>query len=396
MTTHKPQRQFSTLFFAMAVFFLALNLRPAIIAMGPVVDIVQRSLNTSATMMGVVGTLPVLAFAIFSPFVARLAKRFGAENVIITGMIGIALGCALRSAFNNIWTVLLGTFVFCGGIAMGNVLLSSMIRRYRPRYVERLTALQMLSFSVGSAVASSISVPLAEAFSWQLSLGLWGVVVIPGIIIWWRLRQKVSTPKADAPHFNTATWQGNIWKSPLAWKISIYMGLQSMMFYTMANWLPSLIAARGFSSVEAGNYSTIFQFIAFPTALLLAPLAEKVNIRILITGACLFTLAGFLLLCFASVQWMWLATALLGIGGCASFTLCLMLFALKAESAAHSAALSGMAQTVGYLIASFGPISVGYLYQLNNDWALPIYAIIGALGLQFIASLVVGHESHTR
>ncbi|MBE2893747.1 MFS transporter [Pasteurellaceae bacterium NCTC 11878] len=370
-------------------------MRPAIIAMGPVVDIVQKSLHTSATMMGVVGTLPVLAFAMFSPFVARLAKRFGAEQVIIMGMISIALGCVLRSAFNHIWTVLFGTFVFCGGIAMGNVLLSSMIRRYRPRYVERLTALQMLAFSIGSAIASSISVPLAQWSNWQLALGIWAVVVIPGIIIWWQLRQKVKTQTSDAPHPTTQPWHGNIWTSPLAWKISIYMGLQSMMFYTMANWLPSLIAARGFSSVEAGNYSTIFQFIAFPTALLLAPLAEKINIRYLMTGACVFTLAGFLLLCYAPTSLMWLATALLGIGGCASFTLCLMLFALKAESAAHAAALSGMAQTVGYLIASVGPIGVGYLYQISENWTLPIYAIIIALLLQLIASLVVGQGSRT-
>lgn len=378
-------------FFGLAVILLASNLRAPIVAIGPLMETIRDAISSNATIMGVIGTLPTLTFAACSPFAARLAKRFGLENVILVGIAMITLGCLIRSLFGNAWSIMIGTIILCAGIAMGNVLLAAAIKRDYPQRIERLTALQMLSFSILSALAAALAVPLANIIGWQWSLGIWAIMTIPAFFAWLKIRGQQHPQQR--PQHTAANPNFNIWRSRLAWQISFYVGLQSMLFYTFVAWLATIIIARGFSETQAGYYNTLFQLIAFPTALLISPIAERYGrMHHLLCASSLLVLSGTLGMWYAPTNLMWLFTAIIGIGSCASFTLCLMLFALRGETAAQSAALSGMAQTIGYAIAALGPVCTGWLLDISGNWQIPIYAIVSIATLQLVSAWQAGQE----
>ncbi|UJF23643.1 MFS transporter [Suttonella sp. R2A3] len=366
---HKPA------LFIIGIILLAANLRAPIVAFGPLVEEIIQATGSSATVMGVIGTLPVLTFAACSSFAAKLARRFGLENVLLFGLVLIGVGGFVRSMRADSLMIMVGTVILCAGIAMGNVLLAAVIKRDQPNHIERMTALQMFSFSILSAIASAFAVPLAKTLGWQFALGIWSVCSIPAFVVWWRMRRRRGPHTAAVVNPSEATF--NIWRSVLAWKISAYTGLQSMLFYSMVTWLATIVAARGFSETEAGLYNTLFQLIALPTVVFITPLAERYpHMHHLLIAAGSMMFIGLLGVWYMPVEWLWLCVIVLGIGACASFTFCLMLFALRGQNAVQSAALSGMGQTVGYMIAAFGPFTVGWLLESSGGWTLPIYGLL--------------------
>ncbi|MBV7435230.1 MFS transporter [Cardiobacteriaceae bacterium TAE3-ERU3] len=377
------------LLFSLAVILLAANLRAPIIAVGPLVETIRSAIDSTPTIMGLIGTLPVLTFAACSPFAAKLARRFGLENTILAGLILIAAGGLLRSLFASEWTIMLGTVILCAGITMGNVLLAAAIKRDQPSRIQRMTALQMFSFSILSALSAALAVPIAKVAGWQWALAVWSLLSIPAFFVWLKIRSQQH--QRNLPAQSPANPAFNVWRSALAWKISLYTGLQSMMFYTLVAWLATIIAARGFSETEAGYYNTLFQLIALPTALLISPLSERYSrMDHLLAGASALIFTGIAGVWFAPTSLMWLFTTILGIGGCASFTFCLMLFAMRGETAAQSAALSGMGQTVGYAIAAIGPVAAGWLYETSGGWQIPIYALLIVNALQLTIGWFAG------
>lgn len=363
-----------------AVAALAFNLRSPIVTIGPLVGMIRDDLGVSGSFMGFVTALPVLAFALFSPWAARLGQRHGMENVLITSLAVLMAGIALRSALPSPLTLVLGTALLSAAIAMGNVLLPALAKRNLPEHVNLVVAMMTAGMLVSSTLAASIAVPLARWQGWTWPLGIWMLTTGVALVPWLRIRHlhRAAAPTGSAPTTRTPL---NVWRIPAAWALSLYMGLQSLVFYAVVGFTPSVLQEKGLSAEQAGNLGALFQAVSLlgVVAASWAPVRGRGR-QWLSVGISLTVLAGSLGLWLGSTGTQWLWVSLAGIGTAGVFSLCLMLFAERTDSPAEAAALSGMAQAVGYGIAAIGPLGVGVLYDLLGSWTRTM-GLLAALSL---------------
>ncbi|MDO4641031.1 MAG: MFS transporter [Neisseria sp.] len=349
-----------------AIFLIACCLRAPIVSLGPLMSMVQNSLHADTTIMGVIGTIPVLVFAACSPFAAPLARRFGFEEVLIGALLALGFGILLRTAGLSAAWLLMGTFLLSIGIAMGNVLVSGVIKRSLPLHVARFTALYSITMSCTAALSAAAAVPLAQRIGWQASLNMWLIPVILALVVWITLRRKLGhQPVTVLSHKEQAV---SVWRNKLAWAISVMMGLQSLLYYTFSAWLPTILSDRGIGADEAGYYAMLLQIAAIPAIFCVTTFSARLeNPRFLALSVTLLSfigIAGIWLLPYAIALWVFCVGA--GVSG--TFTLCLLLFIRRTDSIAEAATLSGMAQTVGYLIAATGPVGAGWLFAQTQSW----------------------------
>lgn len=363
-----------------AVAALAFNLRSPIVTIGPLVGMIRDDLGVSGSFMGFVTALPVLAFALFSPWAARLGRRHGMENVLVASLVVLMAGIALRSALPSPLTLVLGTALLSAAIAMGNVLLPALAKRRLPEHVNLVVAMMTAGMLVSSTLAASIAVPLARWQGWTWPLGIWMLTTGVALVPWLRIRHlhRAAAPAGSAP---TASPPLNVWRIPAAWALSLYMGLQSLVFYAVVGFTPSVLQEKGLSAEQAGNLGALFQAVSLlgVVAVSWAPVRGRGR-QWLSVGISLTVLAGSLGLWLGSTGTQWLWVSLAGIGTAGVFSLCLMLFAERTDSPAEAAALSGMAQAVGYGIAAIGPLGVGVLYDLLGSWTRTM-GLLAALSL---------------
>lgn len=363
-----------------AVAALAFNLRSPIVTLGPLVGMIRDDLGVSGSFMGFVTALPVLAFALFSPWAAKLGRRHGMENVLVASLVVLMAGIALRSALPSPLTLVLGTALLSAAIAMGNVLLPALAKRSLPEHVNLVVAMMTAGMLVSSTLAAGIAVPLARWQGWTWPLGIWMLTTGVALVPWLRIRHlhRASAPTGSAPTTRTPL---NVWRIPAAWALSLYMGLQSLVFYAVVGFTPSVLQEKGLSAEQAGNLGALFQAVSLlgVVAVSWAPVRGRGR-QWLSVGISLTVLAGSLGLWLGSTGTQWLWVSLAGIGTAGVFSLCLMLFAERTDSPAEAAALSGMAQAVGYGIAAIGPLGVGVLYDLLGSWTQTM-GLLAALSL---------------
>ncbi|MDO5638785.1 MAG: MFS transporter [Neisseria sp.] len=382
---HPALSRHFTLLLIIAVMLLAANLRAPIIAVGPLAGLIQQDLRISSTVMGMIAALPVLTFALCSPFAARLGRRFGMEEVLIGALAVLAGGILLRTAGASLWWMLAGTVMLSAGIAMGNVLLSGIIKRSLPDKVGRVTTLYSLAMGVSAGVAGAAALPLAEVSNWQTALNVWLLPVSAALAVWLYMRRRnghITTPAA------AGAVRVSVWRSPLAWAISLLMGLQSLLFYTLAAWLPLMMAAKGVAAAQTGYYLLVFQLAGLPavfTTTALAAKLDKAHHRWLMLAICLINAVSILALWRLSDGLLFWA-GLAGFGASSIFTFCLLLFVARTDTAEEAAGLSGMAQSVGYLVAALGPVGAGWLFDLTQSWQWPM-AVLFAL---MVVKLLLG------
>ena len=358
----------STGFLLFAIIALAANLRTPIVAVGPGVGFSREDLGVSGSFIGLVAALPMLAFALFSPLVARLARRFGMENVLVGSIVLLVAGMILRSVLPSAVLLLAGTMVIGAAIAMGNVLLPALAKRSLPTRVGLVVGAVSATMSVSSMVAAAVAVPLAQWQNWRWSLGIWALLGLVALAAWLRIRAQGVVSAADEPQ---AVAGGlNVWRSRAAWCISLFMGIQSVMFYSIVNFLPSVLVEKGMTPLAAGGYSSLLQAASLAGVLAVsARFGRSTHKQRFCLLASLLLLAGVAGVWLGTPGQMWLWVSLIGIGGSGVFSIVLMLFVLRTQSINESASLSGMAQSVGYLIAVLGPLGMGVLYDHLGSWS---------------------------
>ena len=358
----------------LAVVLMAANLRAPIIALGPVVYFVQQDLGISASLMGLVTSLPVLCFALFSPLAPPLARRFGVDEVLIGALLLLLVGLGLRSLWLSAAGLLLGTVLLSMAIAMGNVLLPGVVKLNFPLRVGLMTGLFSAVMSLSAGLASGVAVPLAQRQGWPLALGVWAWVALPTLAVWLAVRFYRGRQTLRIPHSATAApVPVRVWRSRLAWSISLFMGLQSLMYYTLASWLPAILISKGITPTDAGWYGSILQWVGLPAVFAVTMLAEKMaNQQPLALTMALVNFIGVLGIWWLPGGWMWLCVALVGVGAAGVFSLSLMFFNLRTDNAIEAARLSAMAQSVGYLVAVAGPLGAGVLFDLTHSWHAPL------------------------
>lgn len=379
------------------IVLAAANLRGALTSVGPLVGEIRAGTGISGGAAGLLTTLPLICFAALSLLAPALARKFGTRRVLTGSLLLLAAGIALRSA-PPVAALFAGTVVLGLAIAVGNVLLPSLVKRDFPAHTGLLTGVYITVMNSGAALGSGVSVPLARQgdFGWRGALGIWALLALAAAVVWlFLLRADRTVGSPAGVTLRGEHSYGGLWKSPLAWQVTLFMGLQSVVFYASIAWLPEVLQGDGLSAAQAGWMVSIMQFAGIPAALFAPILAgRRPSQRGLLAAAALLSGAGILGLLLsggtATVLWV----SLLGLGQGASISLALILFALRTTDATEAAALSGMAQSAGYLLAATGPFLFGVLHDLTQSWSLPLALLFAvAVGLLF-AGLWAGRDAY--
>lgn len=383
-TNQYSTKRHYTILFIIGIILLSFNLRPAITSVGPIIGFIREDLAISNWNAGFLTSLPLIAFALMSPIAPRIANRTSNEKALLYGLITLLIGILVRS-ITSIILLFVGTVLIGIGIAIINVILPSLIKSNFPEKIGLMTGVYTTSMSIFAALASGLSVPLTTAtgLGWTWSLASWGILVIIGISIWFIAMNKA--PRAENRQlYEPSTVQ--LLRSPVAWQVTLFMGLQSFLFYVTISWLAEILISNGFSGSTAGWYVAYMQFISLPATFFTPVIAGKLsNQQPVVAIFGLSGVIGYSMLYFEpGVLGATIAITLIGMLLGASISLALALLGLRTSNARQAAELSGMSQSFGYLLAAIGPIAIGLSFDLTNNWQPSILMII------FITLLMTG------
>ena len=376
----------------LGLILVALNLRPALSSMAPMLSEVSKTLGLSAAQAGLLTTLPVLCLGLFAPLAPVLARRFGAERVVLGILLMLAGGIILRSSFGEIG-LFAGSVLAGASIGVIGVLLPGIVKRDFPKQAGTMTGVYTMALCLGAAMAAGATVPLSEHFdkSWALGLGFWVVPALVAAIFW--------LPQVSQKHgaHHVAYRVRGLLRDPLAWQVTLYMGLQSSLAYIVFGWLPSILIGRGLTPTQAGlvlSGSVLIQLISSLAAPWLATRGKDQRLAIVIVMA--MTLGGLFGCLYAPLDGLWGWAILLGLGQGATFSLALTLIVLRSRDAHVAANLSSMAQGFGYTLASMGPFAVGIVHDWTGGWTALgwIFGVIGFCAI--IAGLGAGRSLYVQ
>jgi len=371
-----------------AIVFVAINLRPSITAVGPLVSMIQDDMKLSHTMVGLLSSLPLIAFAVISPFVPSLVRAFHLKLTMLFGLIVLCAGIIIRLLHGSA-LLYTGTLLIGVGIAICNVLLPVVAKEKFLKNLGLVTSIYSTSLSIFAAIASGISVPLAVnfGFGWKGALFIWIIPVILGLIIWsYVMRLSGNEPVETVPvEQEQKKSYSRVWRSPLAWQISFFFGFQSSLFYITVNWLPDILTDKGIEIAVAGWLLSISQLVGLPASFIVPVLAGRYKSQsTLVTVIASLALIGYLGILFSETYLLILLfVCLLGISLSGSFALGLVFLGLRARTSEESTDLSGMVQSFGYAISAIGPILIGLLFDQTGSWTIPL------ITLSFISFLVI-------
>ena len=370
----------------LGLVLVALNLRPALSSVAPLLGIVSDSLGLSAAQAGLLTTLPVLCLGIFAPLAPILARRFGTERVVLGILFTLGGGIVLRSCLGEVG-LFAGSILAGASIGVIGVLLPGIIKRDFAGHAGTMTGVYTMALCLGAALAAGATVPLSHYLgdSWAMGLGFWALPALLAAIFW--LPQ---VGKRQGAH-NVAYRVQGLLRDPLAWQVTLYMGLQSSLSYIVFGWLPSILIGRGLTPTDAGlvmSGSVIVQLATALTAPWLATRGKDQRLAIVLVMG--LTLAGLFGCLYAPMESLWSWAVVLGLGQGGTFSLALTLIVLRSRDSHVAANLSGMAQGVGYTLASLGPLAVGVVHEVTGGWdALGwIFALIGLCAI--VAGLGAG------
>lgn len=389
---------------AAPILLVVINLRPSLTSVGPLLPQIGGDVGLSEAWQGALGALPLVAFAIASPLMHRLARRTGLDGALLLALVVLAAAVVARSyaGLPGLWV---GTAVIGVAIAVGNVLVPVVVRRDHPTRISRVTGLTSAGMTAAAAIGSGVAVPLAAVTTWRESLAVWAVpaaVVALGWVVVSGIRRDRRAPALTAtdplgglagPVATQPPVRVPLWRQPAAWLITAFMGLQSTVFYVMVTWLPTIEAAVGIVPATAGLHLSIYSVVSAAGTLTIPFLMRRsgsaTTAAVVSSAPMLVAVAGLLLAPSTPLPWVVLA----GFSSGSSLVVALSLISSRAGSNAETARLSGMAQSIGYLLAASGPVAVGALAQATGAWRAPLLLVGGIAMVQLVVALVAGRES---
>lgn len=361
-------------------------------SVGPVIGLIQDNLQLTHSQLGILTTLPLITFSTTSLFVSRLTGRIGLENSIMVGIILIGLGTWARG-FGSVFLLFFATGIMGAGISVCNVALIPLIKNRLAYHAAITTSAYTLSMSVFSALGSGLTAPIALkwGWGWNGALMFWVIPVLLTIPLWYfQLNGRNSSRDNDSDGRKI-----NIWKSRRAWQVTIFMGIQSFIFYSLISWGPEILHTKGMS-VEASGWAIFYvQLISLPAVFLVPVLAEKEGwLRYIALGMIICFVIAFLLLLSNHVIVLFLALTFAGCSNGGSISLSYYLINRCTLHQVNTVSLSGMAQSFGYYIAAAGPFLVGWGYGFLRNWNIILAGFLGVVvvyGVYIFASIRKGH-----
>ncbi|MEU6193694.1 CynX/NimT family MFS transporter [Streptomyces sp. NPDC047061] len=399
-------RAWTTRLVVIGIVLSAVNLRPAITSLGALLEEVRDGLGMSGSVAGLLTSVPPLCFAVFGVTAPRLARRFGPVAVVCAGMVAVTAGLLIRPYAGNTAGFLAGSALALMGIAVSNVLMPVIVKRWFPDRVGSMTGLYSMALAAGTSVAAAVTVPMTDALGggWQAGLAVWGGLAAAAVLPWVPLvRDRGTAPApeagagagAEAPARARAERQPpalRITRSRTAWALAVFFGLQATAAYITMGWMAQIFRDAGVSASTAGLLLAVTMAMGVPLAFVIPRVATRLPHQgpiVIALGVC--GLAGYVGLYLAPAGGAWAWAVLLGISNCA-FPLALTMVGMRARTGSGVAQLSAFAQSTGYLISIPGPLLVGVLYQHGGGWGLPIALMIGLMIPQMAVGVLAGRD----
>ncbi len=389
----------------LGIVLCAFSLRSAVASLSPLIDHIAVDFPLSSTVVGLIGTAPPVCFALFGLLTPLLERRWGLERVMLVALSAVAAGLVLRGFSVDAVTLVLTSTLIFAGVGMGNILVPPLVKKYFPDRLGLMMTVYTTVMSLSTFIPPLLVVPIADASSWRLSLGLWGVFAIAGVIPWVvmlvvsRAGERPDAPTQDAGAgadreldpvtlatgpIQVAPAGGQVFarlvRLPLAWSIAIVFGTSSIMAYVSFAWLPSIVAdVAGVDATAAGLLLSLFAFMGLPASLLVPVLVVRFQAtRALFLFAVACGVVGILgLLFFANPVTVWVWVGLFGLVP-VMFPLALVLISIRARTPESAVGLSSFVQSVGYLSAAAFPFFIGVLHDATGAWTAPLL-VLGAV-----------------
>lgn len=364
-----------SLFFILGIVLIGTVLRSPFTALPTILGDIAQGLGVEVSSLGILTSLPLLMFALFSAFASRLAQKIGLEHLFTYCLLLLTVGSVIR--IFNLPLLYLGTLIVGASIAIFNVLLPSIIQANQPQKISLLTTLYVTAMGVSTAIASYLSVPITQASSWKGLILVLSFLCLVTLLVW--------LPNHHHNHYlegqKEKQVKENILKSKDVWAIIIFGGLQSLLFYTSMTWLPTIAISAGLSNSDAALLASIFSLISIPFSMTVPSLTTHLSDghrRIMLTIISIAGMTGIAMLLYPTNSFLyWLVVHLLiGTACSALFPYLMVCFSLKTSSPEKTAQLSGLAQTGGYILAAFGPTLFGYSFELFQSWIPAVLALL--------------------
>lgn len=376
--------------FIFGMMLIAANLRLPITIIPPLLKTIEKNLGVPSSLVGLITSIPLIAFAIFSPIIVKVAKKLGNELTVFLFFIILIAGSYLR-IIPAVWALFIGTTLV--GIDSGNVLVPAMIKDHLPNRIPLGTSLYTLSMLLIGAIGTALSGVLISKISLSSTLAILSVLAIVALIVWIpNLRNNThdkSVNSEQAPHYRT------VWNQSVGWFITLYFGLQSLVYYSLLTWTPAIMESHGVSTVVSSNMLTFLQLAGLPCSFIVPLLAPKMNGRKFLDT---FLIIGYvfgplmMLLNIQSTFWLAVISFLTGFGSGIAFNEAIYFFTNKTTNPYQTAEVSGMAQSAGYLLAAFGPVIVGYIFDATSSWIL-VMGILAALSIILASTgIIINHH----
>lgn len=366
---------------AVAMLILALNLRVPFLAVTPLFPFIKMDYGLSNSVISLLTVLPLFVFAVGSFLASFIAERWGIGRTLLGGLVSILLGEVIRYVGGEPG-LFIGTVCLSAGIVLGNVLLPSLIRAFFTSRAGLMTGAYSTLAQVATTVFLAFAVPLTMIMGWHDAVMVVSIAAIVALILWWPHRKLVLPKRAyDSEGAPTRSmWQRlkALYRQPLAWQISFFMGLQSLVFFCSATWIPTLAISRGLTPTEGGLLGFMLQGGALVCSFLIPLVMARVNNQSILT-ACITLLNAIglaLLLNGTTFQAIAVATMVISVAVGSTFVIGLMYFVVRSPSAQMAALVSGTGQSIGYTLAALGPLMMGVLVDITGTWTTPIIVVI--------------------
>jgi CP family cyanate transporter-like MFS transporter len=392
----------TTRLLVLGIVLAALNLRPAITSLGALLEEVRDGLGMSGSVAGLLTSVPPLCFAVFGVTAPRLARRFGPGAVVCAGMVAIAAGLLIRPYAGGTAGFLAASALALMGIAVSNVLMPVIVKRFFPDRVGSMTGLYSMALAFGTSIAAAATVPVTNALGghWQPGLAVWAALAAAAVLPWIPFVRDRKAPSAqetpaDAPAGRDGPAEQpalRITRSRTAWALAVFFGLQATAAYVTMGWAAQIFRDAGVSAGTAGLLLAVIMVMGVPLAFVIPRVATRLPQQgpiVVALGLC--GLAGYAGLYLAPAGGAWAWALLLGISNCA-FPLALTMVGMRARTGAGVAQLSAFAQSTGYLISIPGPLLVGVLYQHSGGWGLPIALMAALMVPQMVVGVLAGRD----
>ncbi|MGQ7311290.1 MFS transporter [Microbacterium arabinogalactanolyticum] len=402
----------------LGILLCAFSLRSAVASLSPVIHEISADFPLSSAVLGLIGTLPPVCFAVFGLITPLLERRLGIERLTVIALCAMTAGLILRGLVAESVGLVLATAVIFAGVGMGNILMPPLVKKYFPDRIGLMMTLYTTAMACSTFVPPLVAVPVADAVGWRFSLAMWAVFAAAGVIPWLiMLMRRTTDPVAPAltrPGIAEAVPEGpdfaatgpiatspssrrlfaRLARIPLVWALALTFGTSSIMAYVAFAWLPVImVEVAHVSASTAGLLLSLFAFVGLPSSLLIPVLVVRFHATrpLFLVGAIggMIGILGLLLAPLPGLLWLW--TVLFGLVGLL-FPLALVLISIRSRTPESAVLLSSFVQSVGYVLAAIFPVLVGVLHDATGGWTVPLLVVGAMLVASIPAGMIAGRR----